>query len=293
MVAKLTDQQSLPSALIVFSPPLPRNLPYFFILLIGFTLNTSSALIAQSEQERIIPRLSHRPNIDGDLNDWKKEAFSEGEWDMDRIKKSNWYSPKRNRLVLDAGEDSTELDLLAEYYLAWDEEYLYFGAEVKDNVHDVQESNHEAKRWYYKDAIALFIEFPIDSLPEKFESGDHAFCFVIDTTMPDYGAWWRHGSEEGSYQETPLPALSVDYQIKMNPWNRSKADYILEARIDLKSTVGESSDSWTGLNVSDYVGLMIVHCDPDGGEYGGHMLIYGQGDNDATWTKMRLADGND
>ena len=32
----------------------------------------------------------------------------------------------------------------------------------------------------------------------------------------------------------------------------------------------------------------LVHTDPDGGDYGGHFLIYGRGDDDATWGRMRL-----
>lgn len=35
-------------------------------------------------------------------------------------------------------------------------------------------------------------------------------------------------------------------------------------------------------------GLEIVHTDPDGGDYGGHFLIYGRGDDDSTWGLMEL-----
>ena len=35
-------------------------------------------------------------------------------------------------------------------------------------------------------------------------------------------------------------------------------------------------------------GPMIVHADPDGGpvEFGGQLMIFGGGDNDATWADM-------
>jgi len=54
-------------------------------------------------------------------------------------------------------EPPPEEDLQARYYTAWDDKYLYLGAEVKDNVNDVTDPQHEPKRWYYKDAICWFI----------------------------------------------------------------------------------------------------------------------------------------
>src|SRR5215831_5191639 len=40
--------------------------------------------------------------------------------------------------------------------------------------------------------------------------------------------------------------------------------------------------------IGDVYGLEIVHTDPDGGDYGGHFLIYGRGDDDSTWGRMEL-----
>ena len=34
--------------------------------------------------------------------------------------------------------------------------------------------------------------------------------------------------------------------------------------------------------------MEIVHTDPDGGTYGGHFMIYGNGDDDITWGRMIL-----
>ena len=42
------------------------------------------------------------------------------------------------------------------------------------------------------------------------------------------------------------------------------------------------------VQVSVMYGLEIVHTDPDGGDYGGHFLIYGHGDDDSTWGRMVL-----
>lgn len=234
------------------------------------------------------PRLQHPPVIDGDLNEWKDQAFTDGIWDIHRLRHTSWFDPGRNRLTDHGDEPSPGEDLQARYYLAWDAENLYLGAEVRDNVNDVEGPAPEDRRWYFKDCVCWFIEAPRDEAPEFFGQGDNAFCFVIDTTRPADGAWWRYGGPEKNYQEEPLPAAAVDYQIRMNPWGRSPADFVLEARVSMRETLGSSDPRWAPPQVGDEYGLEIVHTDPDGGPYGGHFLIYGTGDDDATWGKMIL-----
>jgi hypothetical protein len=235
-----------------------------------------------------IPRLDQAPRIDGDLADWKQAAFNDGVWDIGRLRHSPWYDPAVNRLTDHGNEPSPEEDLSARYYIAWDEEYLYLGAEVHDNVNDVTDPSHEPKRWYFKDAVCWFIEAPRDNRSESFGEGDHAFCFVIDTSKPAWGAWWRHGTAREAYIETPLPADAVTYALRMNPWGRSRGDFILEARIRMAATFGVGDGAWRVPRMGDEYGLEIVHTDPDGGDYGGHFLIYGNGDDDLTWGKMKF-----
>ena len=235
------------------------------------------------------PRLEKAPVIDGDLSEWKYVAFTDGVWDILRLRHTPWYDPAINRLTDHGNEPPIEDDLQSRYYTAWDDKYLYLGAEVRDNVNDVTDPQHEPKRWYYKDAICWFIEAPRESVGKKFGEGDNAFCFVIDARKPSYGAWWRHGAAGKTYIEEPLPRETVDYAIRMNPWGRSKGDFILEARVAMSPTLGKSSSRWHAPRVGDVYGLEIVHTDPDGGDYGGHFLIYGRGDDDSTWGRMVLA----
>lgn len=236
-----------------------------------------------------IPYTTAAIQIDGTLDEWKQTAFCDGWWDLDRLRYASWYDPKRNRLA-DHGEENTAADdLAARYYIAWSDSFLYLGAEVRDNVNDVSESRHAPKRWYYKDAVTFFIEAPLDTVNETFAGGDHGFAFVIDSTRPDYGAWWRHGTADSSFIEEALPAHAGEYAIRFDPWGRSPADYVLEARIALDETFAEGDPAWTAPKTGDRYRLMIVHCDPDGGEYGGHLLIYGKGDPDESWTEVRLS----
>lgn len=227
----------------------------------------------------LIPLLDSPAVIDGNLAEWKERAFTDGVWDVHRVAQAPWYDGgKRNRLTVHPGErGSAEDDLSARYYMAWDSRYLYLGAEVRDNVNDVADPAHEDKRWYFKDAICWFVEIPRDTKAENFREGDHAFCFVIDPKKPKYGAWWRHGTADKPYLEEPLKA--ADYAIRMTGHG---GDFTLEARVDLAAVAKAPK-------LGDEYSVEVVHTDPDGGGYGGHLMIWGNGDDDSTWTPMRLA----
>ena len=237
-----------------------------------------------------VPRLEKAPRIDGDLSEWKSVAFSDGLWDLARLRQAPWFDPAINRLTDHGGEPAPEEDLQARYFLAWDETYLYLGAEVHDNRNDTNDPRHEPKRWYYKDAVCVFLEAPADRVSETFGEGDHAFCFVIDPAKPPYGAWWRHGTRTTTYLEEAIPESAVDYAIRMDPWKRGGGDFILEARVALAPTLGKGDPRWHAPRPGDVYGLEIVHTDPDGGDYGGHFLLYGRGDDDATWGRMVLTE---
>jgi hypothetical protein len=229
-----------------------------------------------------IPLLQRPVTVDGDLAEWRDYAFSDGLWDLERLRHSPWYDPARNRLTLHPNE--TGIDLAARYYTAWDDKYLYLGADVQDNVNDVSDPAHQPKRWYYKDAICWFIEAPRAAKGQNFGERDNAFCFVIDTSRPAYGAWWRHGAPGRTYIEEPLPPSAVRYAIRRG----ERGNFTLEARVEMAPTLGVSSPRWRAPRPGDEYGVQIVHTDPDGGDYGGHFLIYGRGDDDATWGRFLL-----
>jgi hypothetical protein len=232
-----------------------------------------------------VPRLVDAARIDGDLADWRDRAHTDGVWDLERLRQTPWFDPARNRLTLHAGEGGIAEDLQARYYMAWDSRYLYLGAEVRDNVNDVADPAHQDKRWYFKDAICWFVEAPRLAAAKRFGEGDNAFCFVIDTSRPRYGAWWRHGAPGKTYIEEPLPASAAEYAIRRGPGG----DFTLEARVAMAPTFGASTAQWKAPREGDVYGVEIVHTDPDGGGYGGHLLIYGRGDEDETWGWMVLA----
>jgi hypothetical protein len=230
------------------------------------------------------PKLERPAVIDGDLAEWKNRAFTDGVWDLARLRHTPWYDPAINRLTAHRNEPEAQDDLAARYFLAWDDHYLYLGAEVKDNVNDTADPAHEPKRWYYKDAICWFIEAPQLPQSKKFGEANNAFCFVIDARRPPYAAWWRHGAPGKTYIEEPLHEDAAEYIIRKG----RNGDFTLEARVAMAPTLGASSPQWHAPRIGDVYGLEIVHTDPDGGDYGGHFLIYGRGDDDGTWGRMEL-----
>src|SRR5688572_24942854 len=58
-----------------------------------------------------VPRVERPPSIDGDLSDWKRNAFSDGLWDINRLAHSPWYDPKINRITDHGNEPAPEEDL--------------------------------------------------------------------------------------------------------------------------------------------------------------------------------------
>lgn len=238
-----------------------------------------------------VPFLQQAPTIDGDLSEWKDFAHNDGLWDMRRIAETSFYAldrGARNRLTNHGNEQHISDDLSARYYIAWDKKNLYFGAEVYDNINDSNDPEPADKRWYFNDAICWFMEGPRDRANERFGQGDNAFCFTAAKQRAPHHAWWRHGTDTQTYVEEPIPKASVDYTVKMNPWGQDKGNFVLEARVDLASTFGQSDSRWSAPQIGDEYSMEIVHTDPDGGDYGGHFMIYGNGDDDNTWELMVL-----
>jgi hypothetical protein len=228
-----------------------------------------------------IPRLETPPTIDGDLSDWKEVAHSDGVWDMRRISHTAPYAldrGARNRLTDHGDEGPIEDDLSARYYSAWDDTFFYFGAEVRDNVNDIDDPEPADKRWYFRDAICWFMEAPRDRAPELFAQGDNAFCFTASTQQKPAHAWWRHGAPGIAYAEEPIPQAT--WQVR---FTGHAGDFVLEARVEMNSTFGVSDPRWRPPQVGDEYSMEIVHTDPDGKNYGGHFMIYGNGDDDSTW----------
>ena len=146
-------------------------------------------------------------------------------------------------------------------------------------------------RWYFKDAICFFIEAPADRVAEQFGAGDNAFCFVIDSYMPSYGAWWRHGTATKTFVEEAIPAVGRQLCDPDGP---------LEARsgrLHPGSTCRHGADAWADATqlARAEAGRRLQAGDRSHRPRRrvtteAHFLLYGQGDDDSTWARMILTD---
>ena len=270
--------------------PLPNTASKLLslIALIIFPINNDAQSPSAADLTIHAPLLINTPEIDGYIDEWKDVSFSDGIWDIQRLSHTPWFDQRINRLTDHGSETHPNHDLQARYYIAWDEQYLYLAAEGWDNINDVEDPEPGKNRWWFMDAVAWYMEAPRDEAPESFNQGDNAFCFVIDPRKPDYGAWWMHGTTDNPKIHEPLPKKAVDYEVRLNPWGGSNADFVLEARVDMEATFGVRDPNWKAPEIGDLYSLEIVHTDPDGGKYGGHFVLYGNGDDDSTWAKLVL-----
>jgi hypothetical protein len=74
----------------------------------------------------------------------------------------------------------------------------------------------------------------------------------------------------------------------MNPWRRSPGDFVRETRVEMAATLKVGNSDWLPPKVGDEYGIEIVERGPDAGDYGKHFLVYGNGDDDSTWGRMKL-----
>lgn len=269
---------------------------------ITLVLFTATAVLAHSGVVIEVPKLASKPRIDGDLSDWERFAWTDGVWDIDRMKRQ---SPPPQVFLEDSGEEPpgtalTKADLTGQYFMAWDDEGLYLGVRATDNVHDVTSRMGNSATWFLKDGCAWFFDVAHDGDGWFPSPGDHVFAFVADDSYPDGGHWWRLGENSPivatevraglgafgargwryslSWLEVPGPGL---YRVKMGA--EKGGGYAIEAFVPF-------SAYWlTTPAIGDTIGgPMIVNTDPDGGpsEFGGQLMLFGLNDNDATWADM-------
>jgi len=75
----------------------------------------------------------------------------------------------------------------------------------------------------------------------------------------------------------------------MKPNDNEKGSFILEAKVNMAMTFGRSDPDWHSAKIGDQYSIQIVHTDPDGKDYGAHLILYGEGDNYATWKRIILS----
>lgn len=249
----------------------------FTLLICAFPASANPNLVVEAA------RRAKPPIIDAEFADW------EGALWLELAPVSPHEARGYSRLRDDGGEPPgtarTAADLSGTFSLAWDDEAIYLAARITDNVHDIEGGKHS--QWYFKDAISLFLDIPLDGDGPGWVEGDHAFSFVADPAYPPYGKWWRRGERAG-HLESPAPA---DTRMAV----RLIAEgYALEASVPM-ATLTRITPSWQRPYATRTIGFALVVTDPDGGErpFGGQLIYGGSHDDDGGWTRLRLRDAEE
>ena len=214
-----------------------------------------------------------RPLIDGDLSEWKRNAFNDGLWDIARLAHAPWYDPKINRLTDHGNEPALEDDLAARYYIAWDSQYLYLGAEVTNNSNDVSRPRARTQALVLQRRNLLVYRSAAHTASQKVRRGRQ--CVLLRNRRLQARLWSMVAAQQdrqeptskNRFQKAPSNTPSA-----CSPNAKTKGQLHLEARIAMIPTLGVSSPDWHAPRIGDTYGLEIVHTDPDGGDYGGHFL---------------------
>ena len=220
------------------------------------------------------------PAIDADFSDWPDALW------LDLAPVPPHAARGYSRLRDDGHEGfaiaETAADLSARFTLAWSDTALYLAADVTDNVHDVDGGNN--RQWFFKDAVTLFLDLPLDGDGPGWIEGDHAFAFVADPTYPHGSMWWRRGERAG-HRETPAPPGTRMAVV------RTDKGYALEALVPV-APLTAITPFWAPPLATRTVGFALVVTDPDGGErpFGGQLIYGAAHDDDGGWTRLRLRD---
>ena len=147
-----------------------------------------------------------------------------------------WSDPKINRLTDHGNEPALEDDLAARYYIAWDSQYLYLGAEVTDNSNDVSDPARTQALVLQRRNLLVY-RSATHTASQKVRRGRQCVMFVIDACKPDYG----HGGGAAAGQDVHRRTDSKKRPPIRHPHaaeRETKGHFILEARIAMIPTLG-------------------------------------------------------
>ena len=181
---------------------------------------TAGAHLGPSESFDIykLPTGAASPVMDGDLSDWKEWGNElGGEWTIQRIEQQSWFtacSMFNDTGVEPAGTALTPEDLATQNYMAWDDNFVYLGVEVFDNVYDPGEAGESG----VEEAIALHLDTLHDGDGNTWVQGDFMLWTRITPARNEMfvRGWDAAGDEiagaDGSVEGMSATAISQSVQ---------------------------------------------------------------------------------
>lgn len=246
-----------------------------------------------------LPKLTQPPVLDGNrfsvTNEWANAL--EQECSPSQVLKdgARWGA---NELAQSAGEAAavaqTDADYSATIWQAWDDDALYYIAEVRDNAHDVTYSG-EPTNWWERDSMSLYVDLNNENSGGDccgFYTGLNIVNFVAAPPSSSSVTRTLETTVAGQRQPTTasadLSGFTYGFRDAGNEFGGT-ADYIIEGKmtwdafmkgnLNQKPTVGTKMGySWLGL-------------DPDGdADYGGQLQCVALATNEADFANWFFVD---
>ncbi|TLS53922.1 hypothetical protein FE782_00775 [Paenibacillus antri] len=198
-----------------------------------------------------------------------------GEWDGASEIEVSTTSVAVSRYGKIWGSQTSAADLRSRYRVQWDRQYLYLLEQREDDVLNFTEN---ANRMYLSDATMLFLDINHDKTGSQYLSGDYAVMLSPSGTDGAPHAYIRQGNDAGV----------LEYPI---------TDTIVGSSIDGGAYTMEVAIPWSSLQTTPFapaggtiVGMTILSTDNDGPDDWGQIMWIGDGDDQAKWADMQLAD---
>lgn len=211
--------------------------------------------------------------VDGDLSEW------------DNMPQLNVIEIKPSTIGATNGNNWSVVDdndVTGQAAVAWDDKYFYVMAKVKDDAHDVANTNGET--WWERDGVSYFFNLSNDKNGSNWEDGDNSFTFDADPNYPAYAVWWRKGRNSGKEE-----IVTADVITKV-VLTGTKGDYIIEGAIPMgEKGLGGNNNFFVPPYEGKTIGFSVLILDADGAGTGagwGQIMSAGNGDDQNTWGNL-------
>ena len=269
---------------------------FLFILGVGLVMlpgEMDQAAFAQSASQFSIRNMDNPPQLDGvrGSREWRRATL------LDCSPESAGLSANTlgQSALETADEAGTNADASADIRFAWDEDALYFIAEVRDNMHDVSGTGG-AEYWWERDGISLYVDLVNGDASSAFTSeagGPYTAVNIINFMAAAQNSsaetiTLEYTGSEGERVSTQDPAdiagLEYVYRDAGTEFGGS-ADYAIEGKVPWETLMRLNLTK--APSPSDIMGLSILVLDPDGEDgYGGQLQCWGMAGSPATYSDL-------
>jgi hypothetical protein len=178
-----------------------------------------------------------------------------------------------------AGEGRTNADFESTILQAWDDEALYYIAEISDNVRDT-EGGGEARAWWERDSVSLYLDLNNDDHPGGDPTGEFVNLNVVNFMALPFGSHeWSvcliitvDTERVDVHDPDALEGFEYGFRDAGDEFgDEGDADYVIEGKLPW-DTFLRNGNLLEAPTVGSEMGFAWLPIDPDGEDaYGGQI----------------------